>query len=53
MNTPRRILITAGAAGIGLNMAKTFAAMGDRVAVVDVDATAVAAVPSDSRRLCK
>lgn len=41
----RRVLITAGANGIGLVMARAFAAAGDRVWVTDVDAAAVAAVP--------
>ena len=47
LTNPRRILITAGAAGIGLAMAKKFASLNDRVAVVDIDATAIAAVPSN------
>jgi NAD(P)-dependent dehydrogenase (short-subunit alcohol dehydrogenase family) len=42
----RRVLITAGANGIGLVMARAFAALGDRVRVTDVDAAAVAAVPA-------
>ena len=37
----RRVLITAGASGIGLGLAKRFAAEGDRVAVCDADATAI------------
>ena len=41
----RRILITAGANGIGLVMARAFAAQGDRVWVTDVDAAAIAALP--------
>lgn len=41
----RRVLITAGANGIGLVMARAFAAMGDRVRVCDVDAAALAALP--------
>ena len=45
----RRVLITAGANGIGLVMARAFAAAGDRVWVTDVDAAAVAAVPSGIR----
>lgn len=45
----RRVLITAGAAGIGLVMARTFAAAGDRVWVTDVDAAAAAAVPTGIR----
>ncbi|WP_284163299.1 SDR family oxidoreductase [Frigidibacter sp. SD6-1] len=45
----RRVLITAGANGIGLVMAQAFAAAGDRVWVTDVDAAAVAAVPAPIR----
>jgi NAD(P)-dependent dehydrogenase (short-subunit alcohol dehydrogenase family) len=45
----RRVLITAGANGIGLVMAQAFAAAGDRVWVTDVDAAAVASVPTGIR----
>ena len=45
----RRVLITAGANGIGLVMARAFAAVGDRVWVTDVDAAAVSAVPPGIR----
>jgi NAD(P)-dependent dehydrogenase (short-subunit alcohol dehydrogenase family) len=45
----RRVLITAGANGIGLVMARAFAAAGDRVWVTDVDAAAVASVPDGIR----
>ena len=38
----RRVVITGGASGIGARMAERFAAQGDRVAVCDADATAVA-----------
>ena len=41
----RRVLVTAGAAGIGLAMARAFEAHGARVAVCDLDADAVNAVP--------
>ncbi|MCT8328683.1 SDR family oxidoreductase [Albidovulum sediminis] len=44
-----RVVITAGASGIGLAMARAFAARGDRVWVTDVDAGAVAAVPEGIR----
>jgi NAD(P)-dependent dehydrogenase (short-subunit alcohol dehydrogenase family) len=44
-----RVLITAGANGIGLVMALAFAARGDQVWVTDVDAGAVAAVPAHIR----
>jgi NAD(P)-dependent dehydrogenase (short-subunit alcohol dehydrogenase family) len=45
----RRILITAGANGIGLVMARAFAGLGDRVWVTDVDEAAVAALPAGVR----
>ncbi|WP_136645549.1 SDR family oxidoreductase [Tabrizicola sp. YIM 78059] len=45
----RRVLITAGANGIGLVMARAFAALGDRVRVTDVDEAAVAALPAGIR----
>jgi NAD(P)-dependent dehydrogenase (short-subunit alcohol dehydrogenase family) len=41
----RRVVITAGAAGIGLAMAEAFAATGARVRVSDVDPAALAALP--------
>ena len=44
-----RVLITAGANGIGLVMAQTFAATGARVWVTDVDAAAIAALPTGLR----
>lgn len=39
----QKVLITAGASGIGAAMANAFIARGDNVAVVDVDAKAIAA----------
>jgi NAD(P)-dependent dehydrogenase (short-subunit alcohol dehydrogenase family) len=45
----RRVLITAGANGIGLTMAHAFAAQGDRVWVTDVDPAAIAAAPPGLR----
>lgn len=45
----RHVLITAGANGIGLVMARAFAAQGDRVWVTDVDAAAIAALPAGIR----
>lgn len=42
----KRVLVTAGANGIGLVMARAFAAAGYRVRVTDVDEAAVAAVPN-------
>ncbi len=41
----QRVLITAGASGIGLAMAQAFLATGARVRVTDVDAGALAALP--------
>jgi NAD(P)-dependent dehydrogenase (short-subunit alcohol dehydrogenase family) len=45
----RRVLITAGANGIGLVMARSFAALGDRVWVTDVDPEALSALPTGIR----
>lgn len=45
----RRVVITAGAAGIGRAMAAAFAATGARVWVTDVDATALATAPAGIR----
>lgn len=41
----QRVVITAGASGIGLEMARTFAAAGAKVRITDVDAKAVALLP--------
>ena len=40
----QRVLITGGASGIGLGLARRFAAQGDRVALCDADGDAVARV---------
>lgn len=48
----RRVLITAGANGIGLVMARAFAGQGDQVWVTDVDADQVAQVPEGIRATC-
>lgn len=40
----RRVLITAGASGIGLGLAKRFAAEGDQLAICDADDDAIAQV---------
>ena len=45
----KRVLITAGANGIGLVMARAFAAEGYRVRVTDVDAGQIAALPPGIR----
>ncbi len=42
-----RVLVTAGAAGIGLAMAGAFAARGDQVRVCDIDPKAVANLSAD------
>jgi NAD(P)-dependent dehydrogenase (short-subunit alcohol dehydrogenase family) len=44
-----QVLITAGAAGIGLAMARAFAAGGDAVWVTDVDDAALSALPDGIR----
>jgi NAD(P)-dependent dehydrogenase (short-subunit alcohol dehydrogenase family) len=44
---PQRVLITAGAAGIGREFARAFAATGARVFVCDIDANALAAIAKD------
>ena len=41
-----RVLISAAASGIGLAIAQAFAARGDRVAVCDIDKSAVEAAPA-------
>lgn len=45
--TPRRVLITAGASGIGQTFARRFIDAGDRVAICDVDEAAVAQMAAD------
>lgn len=45
----KRVLITAGAGGIGLAMARAFAATGAQVWVTDVDADALADLPEGIR----
>lgn len=42
-----RVLITGGASGIGLGLAKRFATRGDRVAICDADGDAVARVKAE------
>ncbi len=45
----RRVVITAGASGLGLAMAQAFLDAGDRVAICDADPDAVAALPDTIR----
>jgi NAD(P)-dependent dehydrogenase (short-subunit alcohol dehydrogenase family) len=47
----QRVLITAGANGIGLAIAKAFAADGARVHIADINAEAVAAVTAADERI--
>ena len=44
---PQRVLITAGAAGIGREFARAFTATGARVFVCDIDANALAAIAKE------
>lgn len=45
----RQVLATSGGAGIGLAMAQAFAAQGDLVWVIDVDAAGLTRCPADWR----
>jgi NAD(P)-dependent dehydrogenase (short-subunit alcohol dehydrogenase family) len=47
----QRVLITAGASGIGREMARSFVAAGASVSVVDIDTTALAALGRESERI--
>ena len=46
----KRVLITAGASGIGRAMAKAFADAGAQVWVTDIDENALSQVPENWRR---
>lgn len=46
----KRVLITAGASGIGRAMAEAFATQGAQIWVTDIDANALAQVPENWRR---
>ncbi len=48
----KRVLITAGASGIGRAMAEKFASNGDQVWIVDVDEAALADCPDTWRKTC-
>ena len=50
--TAQRVLVTAGASGIGRAMAQAFAAAGARVWVTDIDAEALDSCPADWGRAC-
>ena len=47
----QKVLITAGASGIGREMARSFVASGASVFVVDIDAAALAALAKESPRI--
>ncbi len=50
MNSGQRVMITAGASGIGASIARGFADAGAQVSIIDVDAAAVeAAIAADGR----
>ena len=48
---PQRVLITAGAAGIGREFARAFAATGSSVFVCDIDAKALEAIADAAEAL--
>lgn len=48
MSSGRRVVVTAAAAGIGLVIAKAFAAQGDRVHICDINAGAFERVTNDN-----
>lgn len=56
MSEPRNVVVTAAASGIGLAIARAFAARGDRVMVCDVDEEALSALatsdPGISGEVC-
>lgn len=47
MSTPRTVLVTGGAGGIGRSLVEAFAGAGDRVVVADIDGDAAARTASD------
>ena len=47
----QKVLITAGASGIGREMARSFVASGASVFVVDIDAAALTALAKESPRI--
>jgi NAD(P)-dependent dehydrogenase (short-subunit alcohol dehydrogenase family) len=47
----QKVLVTAGAAGIGLAIARAFAAIGAEVFVADIDATALAGLARESPKM--
>lgn len=48
MSNGRRVVVTAGAAGIGLAIAKAFAAIGDRVHICDINEQTLKQVTDDN-----
>lgn len=46
-HTPRSVVVSGAGAGIGEAIARRFAAAGDRVGILDIDASAVARVAAD------
>ena len=50
MDGVQRVLVTAGASGIGRVIAETFATAGARVWVTDIDLSALDACPSEWQR---
>ena len=51
MSERQRVMITAGASGIGASIARAFADAGALVSIIDVDAAAVATAVADDQRL--
>ncbi|MCX4774395.1 MULTISPECIES: SDR family oxidoreductase [unclassified Streptomyces] len=51
MSTGRRVVVTAGAGGIGLVIAKTFAGNGDRVHICDVNEGALAKIDDENESI--
>lgn len=48
MSNPRRVVVTAAAAGIGLAIVKAFAAHGDRVHICDINTQALEAIAGEN-----
>ncbi len=52
MTTPQRVMITAGAGGIGWAIARAFAGNGDRVSICDIDQQALDAARQQLPQIC-